>query len=174
MPNAIIQGFQSVAKFEGRDRRARFWPYVAVVVALHFVIQMLGAATIAVPLMAELQTSIETETEPPWDRLEAAWWSVLVFMAALGISYLVLMAAAVTRRLHDTGRTALWGLLPFPFFAYNTVMFWLSWTDLIWPDEWLFLSVSLSSGLGVLATIVLIVLLALPGAPEPNRFGARP
>lgn len=174
MPNAIIRGFQSVAQFEGRDRRARFWPYVAVVVAILLVVQMLGAATIAVPLMAELQTSIETETEPPWDRLEAAWRSVLVFMAALGISYLVLMAAAVTRRLHDTGRTALWGLLPFPFFAYNTVMFWLSWTDLIKPDEWLFLSVSLSSGLGVLVTIVLIVLLALPGAPEPNRFGARP
>lgn len=174
MPNAIIQGFQSVAKFEGRDRRARFWPYVAVVVGLHFVVQMLGVAAIAVPLMAELQTSIENEIEPQLDRLEAAGTLMLVLMAALGVSYLVLMAAAVTRRLHDAGRTALWGLLPFPFFAYHAVMFWLSWTDRIWPNEWLFLSVSLSNGLGVLGTIILIILLALPGAPEPNRFGARP
>lgn len=90
MPNAIVQGFQSVAKFEGRDRRARFWPYVAVVVGLHFVIQMLGVAVIAVPLMAELQTSIENEIEPKLDRLEAAGTFMLVFMAALGVSYLAL------------------------------------------------------------------------------------
>jgi len=173
MPNAIIRGFQSVAQFEGRDRRARFWPYVAVVVAILFVVQMLGIAAIAVPVMAELQASIESEILPQLDRLEAAGTFMLVFMAALGISYLALLASAVARRLHDTGRTALWGLLPFPFFAYNTVMFWLSWTDLIWPNEWLNLSLGLSNAFGFLATIVLIVLLALPGAPEPNRFGVR-
>src|SRR4051794_22734658 len=94
----------------------------------------------------------------------------------LGVSFglaILLYAAAVTRRLHDRGKSGAWGLMPLPFIIYSSIMMPMmfgSFGNGTQPDMALFFSIFLSNMLYIITLIVLIVLLAAAGEPQPNRY----
>jgi uncharacterized membrane protein YhaH (DUF805 family) len=101
---------------------------------------------------------------------------VMVGIAAMTAITVLLLAAAVARRLHDRGRTGLIGLLPLPFLAYACVVmqrfFASSRSD--GPDMLLFLSLFLNNLLYLGALLFLVVQLAGRGTVGANRFGEDP
>jgi uncharacterized membrane protein YhaH (DUF805 family) len=89
----------------------------------------------------------------------------------------VLLAAAVSRRLHDRGLSGMWGLLPLPFLVAGLVMMPRiagQMTAAQDPDLTAFFALFLNNMI-YLATLGLLVFLLLkPGGAESNRFGAAP
>ena len=187
----LLEHFRKLASFKGREDRASFWPYAALVLA----IVMLAGALMSLPMMAWLIQSSPQFTGPdPAGATfspELGQFSISAqgpvggpplpvgFLAAyiavtLGLTVL-LYAAAVARRFHDRGKSGAWGLMPLPFLAYTSVA-----TALLFgsigrggePDIGLFLTIVLSNILFWAALLALIVLLAGAGDPEPNRYDA--
>ena len=158
MQNSIVRGFKSVLRFSGRDTRSQFWPYAGAAFALYVV------ASVPVSIILFLDN-----LEMPPDAPEHFFVAGGLMFAAL----VALLAAAVARRLHDSGLSGYWGLLPLPFVAYcSSMMLRLnSQFETGQPDMRLVFSISASFLLYSAALIWLIVLLARRSASGPNRFG---
>lgn len=164
MANPIIRGFRSLTVFSGRDRRGQFWPYAGVVVALIYVFSGIAG----VLAMGSMLTG--TEVMPDF----TAFFAVIAGTLLISI---VLLAAAVSRRLHDTGKSALFGLMPVPFIVIYCAVFPAMMQDMMVaeePDAGLFILAGISNLLYFAALITLIVLLCLKGTNGPNRFGDEP
>ncbi|HAC01392.1 DUF805 domain-containing protein [Brevundimonas naejangsanensis] len=178
---AIWDGFRRLLDFSGRDRRGRFWPYALVVVALAYV----GMILAMMPAMAEMMVeaarqSAEThEQAAPLDSewapdLGAVFWPIRGVVAGAA----VLLAAAVTRRLHDTGRAGWWAALPLVLLAAATATFPSVMEQMMTQAENAPMGLFyLTFGLGMLynlSLLVLIVFLCLKGTVGPNRYGPQP
>lgn len=191
--SAVWDGFRRLADFRGRDRRGRFWPYALVVAVLLYV----GMAAAMIPTMSGFfeeatryaaenpeqvavtagpgQYSIrindpEAELMPDMSGL---FWAVRLVFAAAGI----LLAAAVTRRLHDTGRPGWWGLPPLVFGAIASIFFPWVMERLMQSDEAAlgpFFLLFANNVLYIVSLIGLIVLLCLKGTVGSNRYGPEP
>ena len=88
-------------------------------------------------------------------------------------SIVVLIAAAVTRRLHDRNRRGFWGLMPLPFTAFGIASMpimlpgvWHHTLSVVW-----WAALILQNLLYYASLILLIVMLAGRDSAEPNRFG---
>lgn len=109
---------------------------------------------------------------PNYDNLPGGIWALAAMIAIV----VLLLAAAVTRRLHDGDRSGAWGLLPLPFLA---AIFALTQNRRplpeLWADSPLLVVGAVACGLAYLATFLLLaVLLGTKGSEGPNRFGAEP
>lgn len=166
MPNSIVRGFTQLTRFSGRDTRAQFWPYAGVVTALYIVV---GPAVLG-PLVLSVADSAQLQSEAEFQNVLGRFLAMNLLMFAVLVA---LLAAAVARRLHDSGRSALWGLLPLPFAIYSGVMFFRLISQFMSeaPDLTLFFTVFASNMLYLVALVTLIVLLALRSAPGENRYG---
>lgn len=178
MRNEVIGGFRRLRDFQGRVTPGEFWLFAAVVLGLYFSVGFAGGVLITYPLI-EAMFAIQGGAEPSselLDRLDEQFDGTaqrfILFTLLMTVSYYALLAAAVARRLHDIGRSARWGLLPIPFAAYGMGAFWVTWYE-DFPTNWLFDSAAAAHALYGLAVLGLIVLLALPGSPAPNRYGER-
>lgn len=191
--SAILDGFRRLADFSGRDRRGRFWPYALLVVLLLYVGLMLAMIPTMATMFGEAahfaaenpdkatvvtgpgQYSVEIHDPAvmPMPDLGPLFWAVrLVFVAAA-----ILLAAAVTRRLHDTGRAGWWGLPPLVFAAIASTLFPWVIERLMQSEEAVlgpFFLLFFNNMLYIISLIGLIVLLCLKGTPGPNRYGAEP
>jgi uncharacterized membrane protein YhaH (DUF805 family) len=110
------------------------------------------------------------ELAPLFDSL-FRWISVLVVISML------LLAAAVARRLHDTGKSGLFGLMPVPFLAIGLYMMpglFAGARRAQAPDMGLFFGIFLNNFIYLAMLLALIVLLAREGMKEPNRYGPEP
>jgi uncharacterized membrane protein YhaH (DUF805 family) len=167
MPNPIIRGFANIARFSGRDTRAQFWPYAAAATALYLVVGLVVVAPIVLPVIGASQTSAAALLNMAGAFIVG---NLLMFVALVAF-----LAAAVARRLHDSGRRAIWGLLPLPFAAYSGTMFYrlVSQFATAAPDAGLFLSLFVSNLLYIIGLVTLVVLLALRSTAGPNRYGER-
>lgn len=164
MANPIIRGFRSLTIFSGRDRRGQFWPYAGVVVVLIYVFSGVGG----VLAMGSVLTG--TEVMPDF----TAFFAVIAGTFLISI---ILLAAAVSRRLHDTGKSALFGLTPVPFIVICCVLFPAMMQEMMVAEEpnmGLFFLLFVNNILYITALITLIVLLCLKGTNGPNRFGNEP
>lgn len=191
--SAVWGGFRRLADFRGRDRRGRFWPYALVVAVLLYV----GMATAMIPTMsgvfeeaaryaAENPEQVTVTAGPghysvqihdPEAQLmpdmSGLFWAVRMVFVAAG----VLLAAAVTRRLHDTGRAGWWGLPPLLFAAIASILFPTVMEQMMQSEEVAvapFLLLLANNMLYLASLIGLIVLLCLKGASGPNRYGPEP
>src|SRR6476620_763107 len=182
---SLSDHFKRLFDFEGREDRASFWPYAAVA----FIITMIAGMTILVPMMlrsvdAMQQFAVQhpdqaTITSGPGlysisvqgDQPEfMPADSMALFLAVTFGVAILLYAAAVVRRLHDRGKSGFWGLMPLPFIIYSSVQmpraFGATGDQL---DMTLFFSIFLSNLFYIVTLVWLIVLLAGPSEPAPNR-----
>ncbi|WP_312145497.1 DUF805 domain-containing protein [Brevundimonas sp.] len=191
--SAVWGGFRRLADFRGRDRRGRFWPYALVVAVLLYV----GMAAAMIPTMsgvfeeaaryaAENPEQVTVTAGPghysvqihdPEAQLmpdmSGLFWAVRTVFVVAG----VLLAAAVTRRLHDTGRAGWWGLPPLLFAAIASILFPTVMEQMMQSEEVAvapFLLLLANNMLYLASLIGLIVLLCLKGASGPNRYGPEP
>ena len=167
MPNPIVRGFSSIARFSGRDTRAQFWPYAGAAVALYLVVGWVGLIPLGFLALGASPPAAMTSLEMVVPFLV---WVLLVFVGLVAI-----LAAAVARRLHDSGRSAILGLMPLPFAAYSGAMFFrlASQFGTGAPDMGTFLSVFVSNLLYMVCVVTLVVLLVRPSTPGTNRYGER-
>lgn len=185
----LLEHFQKLANFKGREDRTSFWPYAALVLGIVMVV----GALMTLPMMVRLiQAAPQFTPSDPGDVnvfAEGGEFSASAqgqfagpalpvgFLAAylavtLGLA-VVLYAAAVVRRLHDRGNSGWWGLMPLPFLAYISVqMIRLvgSMQRGAPPDITLFLTVAVSNIFYWAALLTLVVLLAGASDPGPNRY----
>ena len=188
----IMRGFRSVLKFSGRDGREAFWPYAIVV----FVLTMAGGMAVFLPSLGDSMARMQQFAAAHPDQARAVTgpgtYSISIqgshpeffpdfapimhrMGAAMGVG-LVLLAAAVTRRLHDRGRSGIWGLVPLPFLGFAFVempkVFTAAADGQAVPPG--FLTLFANNILYLAALGLLIFLLWGPSEPRANRFGEMP
>jgi uncharacterized membrane protein YhaH (DUF805 family) len=86
----------------------------------------------------------------------------------------LLLAAAVTRRLHDTGRSGLWGLPPVVFLGVGLALFPSLFQRLMAGDDSAIglLLPLFANNLAYLASLgLLVICLCLSSKPDANRYG---
>ena len=185
----LLEHFRKLASFEGREDRASFWPYAALVLG----IVMVAGALMTLPMMAWLiEADRQVAAADPGDlNILAAGadfpaaapgpsagpeFPVGFLAAYLGVTLglaVLLYAAAVFRRLHDRGISGAWGLLPLPFLVYTlvqTVRLFDSLTRGEQPVPAMMLTIAASNILHWAALLALVVLLAGASDPGPNRY----
>ena len=186
---SIRHNLTRLFQFEGRDTNRQFWPWAIFI----FIIQMIAGFLLMAPMMANLMTRAiqigaidPKEGEPDPDivaaRMETMMQEMLVDFEGLWLPSLILqvvavllLAAAVARRLHDRDRTGLWGLMPLPFIVLGTVNMPLVADSMAGRPLTGLESVSLALGYGYwIALLSLVVLLVGKGDEGPNRFGPSP
>ena len=190
--STILDGFRRLTDFSGRDRRGRFWPYALVVLALAYV----GMAAVMIPLMAGVFAEATAYAAANPDQATVVsgpgYYSVqihdpeaiampdfgLVF-TAVGIAAaltVILLAAAVTRRLHDTSRAGWWGLPPVVFLTTGLLLFprmmdQMMQSEAEAPSMDLFFLLFANNLIYIICLLGLIILLVLDGTKGPNRYG---
>ncbi|WP_420470392.1 DUF805 domain-containing protein [Brevundimonas sp. FT23042] len=196
MANPIIRGFSKLLQFSGRDTRGEFWPYAGVVIALVMVLGAMAGAVVMARVMADMQPYIvESQTRAPMapavpvepsevvrvEIVELAspppmpdFTPFFLIQAVNMVLTVGLLAAAVSRRLHDTDRSAYWGLLPVPF-LFGGIVGMLNLMAPVMggsvPNFGLFGLLFLNNIAYLAALVTLIVLLAQPSSPRANRHG---
>lgn len=179
--------FKKLFDFTGREDRASFWPYAAVALGITIAVGMI----IFVPMMTRTMHAMQEFAVQHPDQAtvvsEPGQYSISIhgnhpeFMPAgsialfLAVSFglaILLFAAAVARRLHDRGKSGLWGLMPLPFIIYSLVMMprmFAAGATGAAPDMALFLSIFFSNLLYLATLIGLVVLLAGPSELAPDQ-----
>ncbi|WP_428154551.1 DUF805 domain-containing protein [Brevundimonas sp.] len=159
--NSILAGFRRLADFKGRDKRGQFWPYAILIFVLAFI-----AIGVAMNL-AMMGLLMGTADMPNIPLMIGGVGGVVLIAAAL-------LSAAVTRRLHDTGRPGYWGLPPIVFLLIGLALFPILMNSVLNnpnPPVALFLGLFLNNMLYIASLIGLVVLLLLDGAKTANRYG---
>jgi uncharacterized membrane protein YhaH (DUF805 family) len=144
----FLQPFARYAIFTGRARRAEYWGYgiaQAVILALIATLALTGGS------------------------LQSGLFILLIGGGLFALACFLPTLAVTVRRLHDTGRSALWLLL----YAPGVVSALLVVNETI-ANHGVMPAYPLFSGLGGIANLAMLILLGLPGTKGPNRFGADP
>jgi len=193
MFRSILRGFMKLAVFSGRDRPSRFWPYAAVAVGIAFV----GGGVIVIPIFfgafARMQAFATAHPDQATVTATPGSYSIQIhghhpelmpdfsaFFGGVGLTFAIavgLLAAAVARRLHDAGRSGLWGLPPVLFVIVALVLFprlFAGFDSSEGPDLGLFFLLFANNALYLGSLGLLVILLAGRSTPRPNRFGAPP
>ena len=128
---ALKNGFCGLFRFSGRDGSVLFWSYAATIIFLGMVLMIAGMIPAISESMTKMQEfamqnpdqvtiqhgpgrySISVEGNHPELMPDIRGMAAFAF-AVIG-AMLILLAAAVCRRLHDTGLRGFWGLIPIPF-----------------------------------------------------------
>ena len=176
--------------FSGRETRGQFWPWVACV----FIVTFIGYGAVFGSVMAgtigKMQAFAETNPDQATVVSTPGSYSISIegshpeLMPDFGLMFsmmggmvavlVVLLAAAVARRLHDRGRSALWGLAPLPFIGF--AMFGMSALFVQMdsggePNIGLFFAIFLNNMVYLAVLLTLVIQLAGAGRAEVNRFG---
>ena len=114
MFEAIGYNFRHLFDFRGRDPRRTFWLWALFVVLLNIVVSLaisipLGIEAVSVG-MAGPQSDAAVESAIV-ERMASMAETLIWLSIAIGLANIVLLAAAFVRRLHDSGRSALWALV---------------------------------------------------------------
>lgn len=195
---ALKEGYSGLFHFRGRMAVGHFWVFAAT----NFLLLCVATAFVFGPVFADMGPKIDAvakshpqdvtvtqgpgqyaveirgnrpELMPDFDRLIGG-------MAILAVAFVILMAAAVARRLHDSNRRAWWGALPLPFLAIGFAIMprlfgqfqAMDATGAADPDLKLFAMLFANNLLYLVCVVGLIILLMLPGTAGGNRFGNSP
>ena len=174
---ALRYSARNLFRFWGRDGRRLFWPWGLSVLGLLFVIN----TALAQMVMLQGMFRVMDASQRGGDEAGRAFVETFAQMETLWLPYAIseavavlLLASAVTRRLHDRGWSGLWGLLPLPFMAFSIsqmprgIEFAMSAHETEVPNNLVFIAGPLFAW----ATLItLVIILALKGTPGANRFG---
>jgi uncharacterized membrane protein YhaH (DUF805 family) len=181
---SVRHNLANLFRLSGRDSRALFWPYAIAI----FLLTMVADILLFIPVMSDMMTRMMAyaQAHPEGMPKSATGQPVLppemmpdmsrlvVPMTIVSVLYVLLLATAVVRRLHDRDVSGWWAALPLPFkilgLAIGTAAAKAMTT--FPPRQSPLALVSSLNGLCALGTIiVLIVLLVGEGTKGPNRFG---
>lgn len=176
---SIGRGFANLLNFRGRDSTGQFWPYaLAVIVIVSF-----GAAiAMDAPMRAAMQAmfdyvavhpdqgsarigtngaSVTIHGFPP--ELTSLLRPLILSVGGMLLATVVLLAAAVIRRLHDANKPVYWGVLPVLFAGVGLWLF-PTFFGPEPPSGGVFFVLFANNVLYIISLIRLIVLLAGPSA----------
>ena len=163
----LFEHFRLLFAFRGREDVGSFWPYAALVFAIMTILNML----VMIPLMSMSVTNILENGMPPQ---VSTFMTYYVVMTLLGFG---LYAAAVVRRLRDTGLSPWWALLPLPFAIAANVGFNQmigSPYEGIAPDLGMIQLMLAGSVLQMLGMLVLFFMLTMRSAGSSGGKGKKP
>ena len=146
MLRSMFLPFRRYADFKGRSGRAEYWLFALLNVAVYLacLAAMRAGGFVYDPLRAPLPTRIPIAADTYGPLVYAGAGALALYLLAA----LVPMAAVLVRRLHDRGVSG-WFVL-------------------------LFLALSYIPVIAVVVTAAMLIMLALPGTPAPNRYGPDP
>jgi uncharacterized membrane protein YhaH (DUF805 family) len=193
MLTALKHNLGQLLDFSGRTRPLHFWLYAAVVIMAGIAAMMVAMAITMNDMFARLGrfarehpdqvevirtpsgTSWHVEGNHPELMPDASLFLMVVgIVAAVSV---ILLAAAVTRRLHDSNRRGWWGLLPLPFLATGLICFPTLFGSVLAghePDMRLFFLLFANNLIYLICLGVLVMLLCFSGTRGENRFGPPP
>jgi uncharacterized membrane protein YhaH (DUF805 family) len=190
---AMFDPFKRITDFAGRSTRPQFWPFVFFQYAVGQIVSFIVIS----PFMTRLNqiSAAQAEGNPDPEAITALFTdgsfvgmmkTSLLASAVLNLVFLVPLAGAAVRRLHDTNRSGLW-TLPYAFLMFCGVF--LAWR-MIWPllsgadvnlagitPEVIFRAIIPLLIFGLLnlgVLITLIVFCVQDGTIGPNRYGEDP
>ena len=170
--NIVVRGLRSSARFSGRDSRRQFWIYCGCVFGALFVPAQVVMVAALVPSFVTVRQSgtAPADIGPP-----PAFFVVLVLSI---VALALLLAAAVARRLHDTGRSGALGLLPLPFLGVGLIGVATLFDDFGGEPEAgdldLFMLMFVNNAVYMLALALLVWRLVSAGTDGPNHYGPPP
>lgn len=193
MVKFFSEHFGGLLQFSGREARQPFWLWVAFNMALQMVVTMVTM----VPMLVDAFRKVErfaaehpdqvTRTYGPGNysvRVEGYHpelmpdFGSMIYVIGLGAFVAVLLlAAAVVRRLHDCNRRGAWGLLPIPNLAISMFIMpglFHGMAQGAEPDLSSFLLLFFNNLIYIVLLLVLVILCAQPGTVGENRFGPPP
>lgn len=153
----VGRGLRNVARFSGRDAPAQFWPYAGTVFLLSVVVWFI-AMTLSMEGIPDVV-------------------GLAVTMAVIAGTVVILLAAAVTRRLHDRGRSGYWGLPVVIFLTIGlggTIRIFSGFSAGAAPDSGLGGIIVVNNMIYLVSLALLVVHLVQRGSQGPNRFGEDP
>ena len=164
---SIASVLRNFLNFRGRARRSEFWWFFGIAFVVAIVLPGL------VPGLGVWSLS---------GFFIGAFGLIQLFFTfafLLPVIYLVSMPAVTVRRLHDTGRSALWLLLCFGILLGWGIIAGLTILVGYTGDEWAALGLGLISGglwslVGMIGMVVMTYFLTLPGTTGPNNYGPDP
>jgi uncharacterized membrane protein YhaH (DUF805 family) len=190
-------GLAGILNFNGRMALHDFWPYAITVV---LVLYGLGSA-FGIWLQLEFSNRLgmggwfdeaygselaEQRAEQALALMKDIFRFFMPYAAISLALHIIPLAAAIVRRLHDTGRTGWWALIPLPFSAYGIYLMGNAFSRFpelmaTRPADPVIFAVVLEifvaigvSLLWIAAVIVLIILLCGRSSPKGDRFGPPP
>lgn len=193
MIDLISRHLRGLLRFSGREERKAFWTWAIMVIGGAFAAMTvalsstMGATFGAMEKFAAEHPDQVTRTVGPGSysitvhgnhpELMPDMGGMIAWMAVVCVIAIVLLAAAVARRLHDRDRSGAWGLPTAVLLLtglYGMSQLFERFNDPVGPPMGLFFAVFLNN-LAYLASLgVLIILLAEKGTPDDNRFGPPP
>jgi uncharacterized membrane protein YhaH (DUF805 family) len=187
---AMFDPFKRITDFSGRSTRPQFWPFIFLYYAGSQLVTfaMMSPFMSRVNQIAEAQAQSQGEPDPEaFAKLFADGSFTDMLKNAVGLSvilsllFLVPLAGAVTRRLHDTNRSGLWAL---PSVLLLLSVLFLTWRVLgpiffngipdmntINPQDIVqaIIPIFANNLLYIITIIMLLVFCAQDGTVGPNR-----
>ncbi|MEO8374687.1 MAG: DUF805 domain-containing protein [Sphingomonas bacterium] len=191
----IGRGFRNIARFSGRDTLSQFWIYAGSVIVLAvagwmaiFMPAFMGSFARMERFAAEHPDQADVVTGPGsysisihgnHPELMPDFGTLMAGMSVIAAVSVVLLAAAVTRRLHDRGKRGYWGLPLLLFLAIGMTLMPGFFSDFAksgenGPDMRLFGLIFLNNFLYIVSLAILVVQLVQSGTRGANRFGESP
>lgn len=181
----------SLHRFSGRDTSGTFWAWGITVLCLMFLAFGAAAQVIIGTWFARIEKFAREHPELATRTAAPGGYSVQVkgthpelmpdFESFIGLTAgfmlvtVVLLAAPLTRRLHDTGRRGFWGLVPLPFLISGLWYAGTLFRDIAAAPDMRIFAMLLANNLIYLATVAMLIVFTVQrGTPGPNRFGPPP
>ncbi|MBR0552244.1 DUF805 domain-containing protein [Stakelama marina] len=173
---SIGNQLRSLLNFTGRDNRAAFWPYAGLVVSILFVAWSLFMGHALVNGMGSAQQlgSAQAAAGGLSGQTAPNFGAMIQAMEVLVLAAVALLAAAVTRRLHDSGRSGLWGLAPLPFLLFGLLAMskiFHGFQNGGEPGTTALVAIFVNNIVYLAMLGLLIFFLAKPGTRGDNRYG---
>lgn len=188
---SLKHGYSNLLNFSGRDTRGQFWPFALFNVALALLVWL---PFFAIEFMASFTRMREfAEANPDKATIESGpgRYSITIHEHVPGLApdfdammlplafvipvLIALLAAAVARRLHDTGRGGWIGLVPAIIFLTALFVMREIFSDLERGarSDLFFVGFGLNLAANV-SLVVLVVLLCMGSEPRENAYGPPP
>lgn len=195
------RALRMLAQFRGRDSRAEFWPYAAVVFVAT---QIIGMVIMLPVLFSNIFSNIEKmdrlSRENPQDwvvtrspggvsynyvgndpsalgQLMPDMSGIIVISGTVFVVSCVILASAVTRRLHDRGHSGFWALIP-TILGCSALYFMAdmfgNFPSAAASSAMSFMAAFMNNLAYMVTLIILTVHLALRGSSAPNAYGPPP
>jgi uncharacterized membrane protein YhaH (DUF805 family) len=187
---AMFDPLKRMTDFSGRSTRAQFWPFIF----LYYIASQVASLIAITPFMNRVNalSAAQAQGEPDPEAFAALFTDgefggmftkILLVSIVLALLFLIPLAGAVTRRLHDTNRSGFWALPSLIFLASGLFLMlrlitpYLSHSAPSFEVEDIsstILPIFANNVVYLICVITLIVFCVQDGTVGANRYGEDP